>query len=333
VTNNCLDLGSDRAIPQRTPDECNEWYAQHRPDRRILESIRISWYPPGWMVSVDPCSKHGWPGVTCDPVFGTGVVGLDFSNLDVVGDLSQGHLEQLQHLQTLSLSHNPGMQGSIPPGLGNLVNLTRLALDNCALSGPIPESLLQSNLAALATRPKSNFAPADGNNVTVLSLDHNWLNGTLPAAFLSSPLVRYGENCLADPIPNQRLPGDCVNFYTSVSTTPVTPGFLPPTFPYYPKPPAGSTPSEPASEEGQMVAADVLVIITICVLSVGVTVLVLWWFRRKRRIDYWRKMPDGEVPSEKWQLEAMAKDVQQYSVSRLKQVSFRGVWSFSFRDL
>jgi hypothetical protein len=251
----------------------------------------------------------------------------------VVGDLSQGHLEQLQHLQTLSLSHNPGMQGSIPPGLGNLVNLTKLALDNCALSGPIPESLLRSNLAALATRPKSNFAPADGNNVTVLSIEHNWLNGTLPAAFLSSPLVRYSENCLADPIPNQRLPGDCANFYTSVSTTPITPSFLPPTFPYYPKPPAGSTPAEPASKEGQMVAADVMIIITLCVCSVGVTVLVLWWFRRKRRIDYWRKMPDGEVPSEKWQLEAMAKDVQQYSVSRLKQVSSHGVGLFLCRDL
>lgn len=337
ITNNCMDRDSDNS--QRTVEECNEWYAQFRPDRRILEGIRISWYPPGWMTTVDPCSKHGWPGVTCDPIHNIHVISLEMSNFDVVGDISEVSLGQLTHLQTLSLSRNPGIQGTIPDSLGNLVNLTRLHLDNCALSGPVPDSLLRSRLAWLAVNGNlsSNLTSAGGNvtsagvNATsaaaraglVLNLEHNWLNGTLPPTLLASPLVRYGQNCLGvpfTPLPDQRTTSDCANFYVQVSVTPRNTGFLPLTYPFYPKPPVGTPPQGPASRRGQVVAIDVMIVITIGVATVICTIGFLWYLRRKRRIDHWRKQTGGEVPTEKWQLEAMALDVPQYSVSRLKLV-------------
>ena len=112
-------------------------------------------YSYGWLVTSTPCS---WYGVTCEA----------------------------GHVQTISLGWNK-LSGSIPPELGNLINLTILVLDVNELVGSIPPEL--GNLGSLSSlylnsnQLSGSIPPELGNltNLYDLLLDSNQLSGSIPA--------------------------------------------------------------------------------------------------------------------------------------------------------
>ncbi|KAM4078944.1 hypothetical protein ACB094_09G078200 [Castanea mollissima] len=102
-----------------------------------------------WNVARDCCS---WEGVTCsNESFSKGhVIGLNLNNESIyVGLDYSSSLFSLQHLQDLSLAYNNFNKSQIPPGFGNLMNLSYLNLSNAGFAGQIPIEI--SNLKRLVT--------------------------------------------------------------------------------------------------------------------------------------------------------------------------------------
>ncbi|KAL4606288.1 hypothetical protein ACB092_09G091800 [Castanea dentata] len=102
-----------------------------------------------WNVARDCCS---WEGVTCsNESFSKGhVIGLNLNNESIfVGLDYSSSLFSLQHLQDLSLAYNNFNNSQIPPGFGDLMNLSYLNLSNAGFAGLIPIEI--SNLKRLVT--------------------------------------------------------------------------------------------------------------------------------------------------------------------------------------
>ena len=109
----------------------------------------------------------------------------------------------------LSLYENQ-LSGEIPPGLGNLANLTYLRLDGNQLSGEIPSELGNlANLEGLSlyeNQLSGEIPPKLGNlaNLTYLRLDDNQLSGEIPPGLGNlANLTTLGlyENQLSGEIP------------------------------------------------------------------------------------------------------------------------------------
>ncbi|KAK1271094.1 putative leucine-rich repeat receptor-like protein kinase [Acorus gramineus] len=130
-----------------------------------LRSLMNQWQntPPSWGKSDDPCGT--WEGVQCT---NSKVTALKLSTMGLKGTLS-GDLGQLTTLQSLDLSYNTDLGGSLTRNIGNLKQLTTLALNSNKFSGPIPASL--GSLSKLYW----------------LDLGDNQLSGTLPVSTSSSP--------------------------------------------------------------------------------------------------------------------------------------------------
>ncbi|GKV31594.1 hypothetical protein SLEP1_g40271 [Rubroshorea leprosula] len=58
-------------------------------------------------------------------------------------------IPSLTELQTLDLSYNEGLTGSLPASIGNLKKLTSLILVGCGFTGIIPDTI--GNLQQLTT--------------------------------------------------------------------------------------------------------------------------------------------------------------------------------------
>ncbi|KAK9920139.1 hypothetical protein M0R45_028700 [Rubus argutus] len=122
-------------------------------DAAALQSLKVAWknYPPSWDRSSDYC---GWKGVTCKD---SSVTELRLSAVGLIGDLS-GDIGALTELTSLDLSFNPGLTGSLSPGLGNLKKLNILILAGCRFTGNIPDEL--GNLGELTLLFSSVTSPA-----------------------------------------------------------------------------------------------------------------------------------------------------------------------------
>nr|XP_011466379.1 PREDICTED: probable leucine-rich repeat receptor-like protein kinase At5g49770 [Fragaria vesca subsp. vesca] len=107
-------------------------------DASVLQTLKVSWKntPPSWDKSSDPCG-FPWEGVQCT---GARVTSLRLSSMGLKGELSS-YIEGLTELNSLDLSFNPGLDGSLPPQLGDLQKLNILILAGCSFVGPIPEEL------------------------------------------------------------------------------------------------------------------------------------------------------------------------------------------------
>ena len=96
-----------------------------------------------------------------------------------------GEVYSVEDTDTLNLESS-GLTGSIPPGIGNLTNLTLLNLRSNQLTGEIPPEI--GNLT----------------NLTNLSLSSNQLTGVIPSEICnqgdSTPSV--GNNKLCPPYPD-----------------------------------------------------------------------------------------------------------------------------------
>ena len=132
----------------------------------------------GWLVDSDPCN---WYGVTC---MGGHVTNLDLSGNGLNGTLPP-ELGNLIQLTWLNLSRNQ-LTGSIPPELSNLSILQGLFLSENNLAGSIPASL--GNLSSVqylslaSTQLSGNIPPELGNLVQLgfLQLGINDLTGPIP---------------------------------------------------------------------------------------------------------------------------------------------------------
>ena len=110
------------------------------------------------------------------------------------GDPGQGALPQLQ---TLALTHNPGLTGSVPITWGSMVQMTVLYLAKNKLNGTLPASFgemkqitnleLQAN-DFIGSLPESWCGM---ENITLLDVSANRLDGTLPGSWRAMKQMDY----------------------------------------------------------------------------------------------------------------------------------------------
>ncbi|KAK8935633.1 putative leucine-rich repeat receptor-like protein kinase [Platanthera zijinensis] len=182
-------------------------------DAAAIRSLMNGWQnsPPSWGKDDGPCGIP-WEGISCE---NSRVTVLRLSTMGLKGTLS-GDIAQLSELQSLDLSYNNKLGGSISPSIGNLKQLTTLILAGCSFSGIIPQEL--GNLAklsflALNSNQFSGRIPASMgllSNLYWLDLAENQLTGPIPISSNSSPgldlLVstkhfHFNKNQLSGPIP------------------------------------------------------------------------------------------------------------------------------------
>jgi Leucine-rich repeat (LRR) protein len=118
-------------------------------------------------------------------------------------------------LQVLSLRNNPMVNGSMPPEIGQLINLMNLDLRDTGLRGPIPPEI--GRCAALQVLRLSNNSRVNGSipaeigqltKLMVLDLGSTGLSGPIPSALdnLSSlEVLDLGSNNLTAPVPLEAL--------------------------------------------------------------------------------------------------------------------------------
>ena len=188
------------------------------PDRAALVALYEATDGPNWTDNTNWLSDAPlgeWHGVETD---GAGrVVELDLSGWydgsEEIGGGLQGYippeLGNLSNLESLDLWLN-SLTGTIPPELGNLANLERLYLNSNRLTGVIPPELGRlANLEGLDLRDNAltGAVPSELGNLTALThlrLDKNELEGQIPSQLASLVRLRgfdLGDNGLTGPIP------------------------------------------------------------------------------------------------------------------------------------
>ncbi|KAK6805194.1 hypothetical protein RDI58_002979 [Solanum bulbocastanum] len=105
-------------------------------DAAALKSLTNYWYGPSDWNGADPCGSS-WEGVGCR---NSRVISITLSSIRLKGQLS-GDVQGLSELETLDLSYNKDLTGSLPQSIGRLTNLSNLILIGCGFSGPIPDSI------------------------------------------------------------------------------------------------------------------------------------------------------------------------------------------------
>ncbi|XP_056689995.1 leucine-rich repeat receptor protein kinase HPCA1-like, partial [Spinacia oleracea] len=182
-----------------------------------LSSLKELWenVPPSWNGFRDPCGDH-WEGIVCN---NTRVISITLSSIGLKGKLS-GDIQQLSELQTLDLSSNKELTGSLPEAIGRLSKLTNLILVGCNFIGKIPDSIGSlSNLIFLSLNSNSFSGPIPssiGNlsKLYWLDLAENKLTGSLPVSNGTRPGLdmlhnckhfHFGRNQLSGAIPPQLL--------------------------------------------------------------------------------------------------------------------------------
>ncbi len=187
-------------------------------DRAALAVLYEATDGPNWVDNTNwltDAPLGEWYGVDTDA--SGRVVELDLSGWwegsEQIGGGLQGYippeLGNLARLEELDLSIN-SLTGTIPPELGNLVNLRRLALGDNRLTGVIPPELgrlVDLQVLDLRDNALTGAIPPELGNLTelrVFRLDKNELEGQMPSQLAS--LVRLqsfdlDSNGLTGPIP------------------------------------------------------------------------------------------------------------------------------------
>ncbi|GLT44530.1 hypothetical protein SLA2020_184190 [Shorea laevis] len=183
-------------------------------DATALASLKDAWknLPPNWSGS-DPCGDH-WVGLNCT---NSRVTSITLANMGLEGQVFIG-IPSLTELQTLDLSYNKGLTGSLPESIGNLKKLVNLTLVGCGFTGPIPDTIGYLQQLLYLSLNSNNFGgqipPFIGNlsNLFWLDLTDNQIEGPIPVSNETTPgldmLVHtkhfhLGKNKLSGEIPEQ----------------------------------------------------------------------------------------------------------------------------------
>ena len=122
-----------------------------------------------------------------------------------------GEVYSVEDTDTLNLESS-GLTGSIPPGIGNLTNLTLLDLRNNQLTGSIPSeigNLTNLTILRLEDNQLTGEIPSEIGNLTNLSwlwLYNNQLTGSIPPEIgnLTNLIgLRLNDNQLTGIIPDE----------------------------------------------------------------------------------------------------------------------------------
>ncbi|GMP63463.1 hypothetical protein CsSME_00025147 [Camellia sinensis var. sinensis] len=184
--------------------------AQNNLDFAALNALKEIWKntPLSW-VGPDPCG-NSWEGIRCN---NSRVTSITLASMGLTGQLS-GDIQGLSELQTLDLSYNNGLTGSLPRSIGNLTKLSNLMLVSCSFSGPIPETIGSLQQLRILTLSSNSFSgpipPSIGNlfNLYWLDLSVNKLSGTIPVSpgldmLVNAKHFHCGSNQLSGEIPSQ----------------------------------------------------------------------------------------------------------------------------------
>ncbi|XP_028070524.1 probable leucine-rich repeat receptor-like protein kinase At5g49770 isoform X1 [Camellia sinensis] len=184
--------------------------AQNNLDFAALNALKEIWKntPLSW-VGPDPCG-NSWEGIRCN---NSRVTSITLASMGLTGQLS-GDIQGLSELQTLDLSYNNGLTGSLPRSIGNLTKLSNLMLVSCSFSGPIPETIGSLQQLRILTLSSNSFSgpipPSIGNlfNLYWLDLSVNKLSGTIPVSpgldmLVNTKHFHCGSNQLSGEIPSQ----------------------------------------------------------------------------------------------------------------------------------
>ncbi|GLT37363.1 hypothetical protein SLA2020_116840 [Shorea laevis] len=168
--------------------------------------------PPNWLRS-DPCGD-GWVGIGCT---NSRVTSITLANMGLEGQVFSD-IPSLTELQTLDLSYNKGLTGSLPASIGNLKKLTNLILVGCGFTGSIPDTIGNLQHLTILSLNSNNFRgripPSIGNlsNLYWLDLADNQLGGSIPVSDGTTPgldmlvhtkYFHLGQNQLSGEIPEK----------------------------------------------------------------------------------------------------------------------------------
>ncbi|KAK4433807.1 hypothetical protein Salat_0543400 [Sesamum alatum] len=168
-------------------------------DIQVLRSIRQSINPHtitsssflhSWNFAVDPCDAPGphFLGILCD-----------------IPDNNSSSRITAINLQA------DGLEGFLPPGLGNLTELTLLNLGKNKFHGPIPDSIVNMRKITrllLSDNSLSGSIPHGFRGLKrleIIDLSHNRLSGSIPAAISSIRSLihlRLSSNKISGRIPD-----------------------------------------------------------------------------------------------------------------------------------
>uniref|UniRef100_A0A5B6ZV52 non-specific serine/threonine protein kinase n=1 Tax=Davidia involucrata TaxID=16924 RepID=A0A5B6ZV52_DAVIN len=183
-------------------------------DYAALLALKNGWQntPPSWAV-LDPCDDS-WEGIRCN---NSRVTSITLPSMGLAGQLP-GDIQALSELQTLDLSYNGNLTGSLPSSIGNLKKLSSLLLVGCGFSGVIPDSIGSLpqlvSLSLNSNKFTGQIPPSIGNlsNLYWLDLADNKLTGTVPVSDGTTPGLdmlintkhfHFGKNQLSGQIPSQ----------------------------------------------------------------------------------------------------------------------------------
>ncbi|KFK31438.1 hypothetical protein AALP_AA6G111800 [Arabis alpina] len=184
-------------------------------DYNALQALKSEWKISSkiWKGS-DPCVPDSWVGIVCN---NNRVISISLINLNLEGKLPP-EISTLIELQTLDLSANPKLSGSLPESLGNLEKLHSLILMGCNFTGSIPDSigsLKELDNLSLNSNKFSGTIPASFGRLSKLfwlDIDDNQIEGELPVSTTSSPGLdmllathhfHFGNNKLSGIIPDK----------------------------------------------------------------------------------------------------------------------------------
>jgi len=136
----------------------------------------------GWLTEKD-CGE--WFGVSCiDPET---VYSLELGGIGLSGQIPRDLALLGGSLNSVGFSDNPKLTGTLPAAIGSsLVNAKALDINNCALSGKLPETMGQMT------------------NLSALFLSDNNLSGAIPESAANWTLIRelwLGKNRFSGPLP------------------------------------------------------------------------------------------------------------------------------------
>ncbi|KAK6915813.1 Serine-threonine/tyrosine-protein kinase, catalytic domain [Dillenia turbinata] len=149
-------------------------------DSVALLALRSEWRntPPNW-VGRDPCGDN-WVGIGCNNLRMTSIT---LSTMGLIGTLSS-NIASLSELQTLDLSNNAGLSGSLTPCIANLTKLSILILDGCSFSGQNNWISKATDVSVAGLGDPCILTASIGNLVNLywLDLTNNNLTGNFPVS-------------------------------------------------------------------------------------------------------------------------------------------------------